>query len=168
MRSLSRIISKVSYFSGLVLMWLPWILMLIIVWEVTLRNVAGKPTLWAHELSSMVFGALTILSGAYALREKSHVNMDLFYMRLTNRGKAILDIITFPLFFVFCSVLLWLGWDFAARSVMLFEESISNWHPPIWPVKLTLPLGALLLLLQGIAKFIDDLMIVINGERPLE
>jgi TRAP-type mannitol/chloroaromatic compound transport system permease small subunit len=118
----------------------------------------------------MVFGALTILSGAYTLKEKAHVNMDLFHMRLSDRGKAIVDVITFPFFLLFACVLLWLGWDFAVRSVMLFEKSISNWHPPIWPVKLMIPLGALLLLLQGLAKFMTDLSTIIdtNRERNVE
>lgn len=168
MRAFIRIISKITDLTGLILMWLPWVLTVIIVWEVIMRNLLNKPTIWAHEISVMVFAVLTITSGAYALKEKAHVNMDLFYTRLTNRGKAIMNIVTFPAFFIFAGVLLWLGWDFAVRSVMLQERSISTWHPLIWPVKFAIPFGALLLLLQGIALLMSDILTLVNGERKGE
>ena len=168
MRACIRIISKITDVSGLILMWFPWILTVIIVWEIIMRNLFNRPTIWAHEISVMVFAVLTIASGAYALKEKAHVNMDLFYTHLTDRGKAIMNIITFPAFFIFAGVLLWLGWDFAVRSVMLQERSISTWHPLIWPVKLSIPLGAGLLLLQGIGLLMSDILTLIDGERKGE
>lgn len=165
MRTVIRFISKVTDVSGQILMWLPWILTVIIVWEVVMRNFFNRPTIWAHEISVMVFAVFTITSGAYALKEKAHVNMDLFYSGMTDRGKAIMDIITFPAFFLFIAILLWLGWDFAVRSVMLQEKSISTWHPIIWPVKIMIPLGALLMLLQGIAMFLSNILTLMDRER---
>jgi TRAP-type C4-dicarboxylate transport system permease small subunit len=85
----------------MILMWFPWVLTVIIVLEVLMRNIFNRPTIWAHEISVMVFACLTIMSGAYALKEKAHVNMDLFYSKMTDRGKAIMNIITFPAFFIF-------------------------------------------------------------------
>ncbi len=168
MRGIIRFISKTVDISGWILMWFPWILTVIIVWEVILRNFFNHPTIWAHEISVMVFAVLTITSGAYTLKEKAHVNMDLFYGSLSVRGKAIADIITFPAFFVFAGILLWLGWDFAMRAVEMKETSISTWHPIIWPVKLMIPLGALLLLLQGTAMFMSNILTLINGERKAD
>jgi len=87
-------------------MWLSWFLMAIIVWEVLIRNFLNRPTIWAHELSVMLFGALTILSGGYTLKEKGHVNMDLLYTSLSDRWKTIMDIIAFPFLLVFAVVLM--------------------------------------------------------------
>ncbi|MCJ8500868.1 TRAP transporter small permease subunit [Desulfatitalea alkaliphila] len=168
MRMLIRIISKISDATGFLLMWLPWFLMVIIVWEVIARSLFNHPTVWAHELSIMVFAALTILSGAYTLRTRSHVNMDLLYMQLSIRKRALLDVLTFPFFLVFCGVILWLGWEFAWRSVQMGEISQSDWAPPIWPIKLTIPLGAILLLLQGIANFLADLIKLVTGREVTE
>ena len=160
-----RSVEKIIDMSGAILLWFPWVLMVVIVWELVMRNMFGQPTLWAHEFSVMVFAALTILSGAYTLKEKAHVNMDLLYMGLSDRGKAIVDVITFPFFLLFCGVIMWFGWTFALRSFMLHECSISSWAPLLWPVKFTLPIGALLLLLQGIAKFMTDLSTVIHAAK---
>ena len=168
MQKAIRILNGISEKSGMILMWLPWILMAIIMWEIILRNIFNHPTIWAHELSILVFGALTILGGAYTLRYRAHVNMDLVYMQFSARGKAIVDIITFPFFLIFCGIILWLGWEFAFRSVKVLEVSQSNWAPPLWPVKLTIPLGALLLLLQGVSNFLSDLYTAITGKGAAE
>jgi len=165
MRTCIRIISKITDVTGLVLMWFPWILTVIIVWELILRNLFNRPTIWAHEISVMVFAVLTITSGAYALKAKAHINMDLFYTRFSNRGKAIIDIITSPAIFIFAGVLMWLGWEFAVRSYMLQERSISTWSPVVWPVKFMIPLGAALLFLQGIAELLKNILTLIGGER---
>ncbi len=165
MRLFIRAVAKISDISGNILMWLPWVLMAIIVWEVTLRNVFGHPTIWIHELSSMIFGALSILGGAYTLRVRGHVSMDLFYNKLSERGRAVLDIITFPLFFVFIFTILWYGTLFAMRSYVSHEASISTWGPPLWPVKFTVPIGAFLLLLEAIAKLFSDILFAVKGER---
>jgi TRAP-type mannitol/chloroaromatic compound transport system permease small subunit len=76
-----------------------------------------------------------------------------------------MGIITFPAIFFFAGVLLWLGWEFAVRSYMLQERSISTWNPLVWPVKFAIPFGAALLLLQGIAQFLADILTLIGGER---
>jgi len=149
-------------------MWLSWFLMAIIVWEVLIRNFLNRPTIWAHELSVMLFGALTILSGGYTLKEKGHVNMDLLYTSLSDRWKTIMDIIAFPFLLVFAVVLMWLGWGFAMDSFNTNEVSITPWAPLVWPVKFLIPLGALLLLLQGIAKLIADVLMLINGKGGAE
>ena len=164
MRSFVRSVNKISEVSGSILMWFAWILTFIIMWEIIGRTFFNSPTVWAHELSGMVFGALSILSGAYTLRYKGHVNMDLFYVNRSPRGKAIMDLITFPFFLVFVITVLWLGWEFAWRSVQIMELSQSDWAPPLWPIKLTIPLGAILLLIQGVANLLNDILIIKTGK----
>lgn len=167
MRAFVRIVDKIIDVSGLILMWFPWILTVIIVWELILRNVFNHPTVWAHEVSVMFFGVLAITAGAYTLKEKAHVNMDLFYINLSERGKAIMNIIVFPAFFVFVIIILWLGWEFALRAIQLNERSISTWSPIIWPVKLMLPVGAFLLLIEGIALLFKDILTLTSKERKV-
>jgi TRAP-type mannitol/chloroaromatic compound transport system permease small subunit len=145
-------------------MWFAWGLTFIIMWEIIARAFFNAPTVWAHELSVMIFGALGILGGAYTLRYRGHVNMDLFYINFSVRGKAILDVISFPFFLVFCITMIWLGWEFAFRSVSCLEVSQSDWAPPIWPIKLCIPLGAFLLLLQGCANLISDIYTAVTGK----
>jgi TRAP-type mannitol/chloroaromatic compound transport system permease small subunit len=134
--------------------------------EVVARYVFKRPTIWAHETSSMIFGAYIIFGGAYTLYLSGHVNMDLIYVRTSPRGRALLDVITFWLFALFCVVLVWKGGETSWRALETLEHSGSIWNPPMYPIRVVLPTGACLLLLQGIAKFVRDVMTLVGGKSP--
>jgi TRAP-type mannitol/chloroaromatic compound transport system permease small subunit len=133
--------------------------------EVIRRYLLNAPTVWANELTQMFFGAYAVLSGGYILATGGHVNVDLFYSRLTRRKQARLDIITSLLFFMFGGMMLYYGSALAWESLSTFETSESAWNPPIYPIKLMIPVGAGLLLLQGTAKLLRDILILVKGEE---
>jgi len=91
--------------------------------------------------------------------------VDIFYSRFSTKNKAIIDIITFALFLLFCGMMLTYGGSLAWESLARFEHSRSAWNPPLYPVKLMIPLGAFLLLLQGIANLLRDNEAVITGGK---
>jgi TRAP-type mannitol/chloroaromatic compound transport system permease small subunit len=129
-------------------------------YEVIARYVFNSPTNWVHESMFLMYGMQYMLAGAYAYREDQHVRVDIFYSQFSPRGKAIADIITSIFFFIFVGTMLMTGYRFAADAVGLGEVSFTEWAVEYWPVKLTIPIGAALLLLQGISKLIKDIMIV--------
>ena len=137
----------------------------VLAYEVTMRYVFNSPTIWGQELSLFLFGTTGMIGGAYVLLHKAHVNLDLLYSRVTRRKQAILDLITAPVFFFVTILIIWYGMDFALNSWKILEISSSPWHPPYYPVKTIIPIAALLLLLQGVVKFIRDLFFVIRGRE---
>ncbi len=161
-------IDTFSEWTGKIIAPLIAVVMLIVMSEVVLRYFFNAPTAWAHESSAMVFGAYFILGGGYVLRRGSHVKMDVFYATLSLRTKAILDVATSLMFFAFCGVILWYGGEMALRSLRIREFTQSYWAPPIYPVKLTIPVGAFLILLQGSAKFIRDLITATTGRATVK
>jgi TRAP-type mannitol/chloroaromatic compound transport system permease small subunit len=84
-------------------------------------------------------------------------------MRLTNRQKAVLDLITFTLFFLYFGIIVFYAWNDWWGSYSMTERSRSVWGPVLWPFKLAIPLGISLLLLAGISKYIRDLYVAITG-----
>jgi len=136
--------------------------------EVVRRYFFNAPTVWSNELTQLTFGVYVILSGGYVLRWDGHVNVDIFYSRFSTRGKAIIDICTFVLFLLFCGMMLVYGGSLAWESISILERSNSAWEVPLYPVKAMIPLGALLLLLQGFVKLIRDILVLIpaTGSRP--
>ena len=94
--------------------------------------------------------------------------MDLIHKALGTRARALLDILTFSLALAFLSALLWKGGATAWKSVKTLEHASTQWGPPIFQFRVMLPLGALLLLLQLIAKFIRDLRTLITGKEDSE
>lgn len=140
-------------------------MMLVLVWEVLMRYGFNAPTCWAHETSQYFFGAHFIIGGAYALRWGSHVSVDVLYGRLSPRAAALLDLFTWLLFYIFCGFLLGRGWEAAWTSVTRWENTYSPWGPPLWPLRLTIPLAAVLVLLQGLTKTINDVYTAITGHK---
>jgi TRAP-type mannitol/chloroaromatic compound transport system permease small subunit len=63
-------------------------------------------------------------------------------------------------------VLLLKGIEYAQESVLLNERSNSVWAPYVWPAKLFIPIGAFLILLQGLVKTTDDMVLLLTG-KPL-
>lgn len=163
--SLLHFIDTISKWTGRVVSFLIIALTLLICFEVIARYLFNHPTIWAQESSGMLIGAYTIFGGAYTLYTGGHVNMDVVYARLSPKRQALIDVITFWFFLLFCVALLWMGGDSAWRALRNLEHSGSIWNPPIYPFKLVLPVGAFLLLLQGLAKFIRDVITIVKGGR---
>ena len=136
--------------------------------EVCLRYLFNSPTVWTNELTQMIFGAYIILSGGYILKKGGHVNVDIVFSHLPARGKAILDLITFPVFLAFGAMMLVYGGSLAWESLAILERSESAWNPPIYPVKLMIPLGALLLILQALVQLKQNIETLLSGETIQE
>lgn len=130
--------------------------------EVFLRYMFNSPTVWTNELTQMLFGTYAVLSGGYLLAHRDHVNVDLFHAQLRPRVRAVVDILGSIVFFIFVLALLYFGYEMAQESVSTWETSYSAWNPPIWPIKVAIPVGAALLLLQGIVKLLQDIAIALN------
>ena len=164
-KAFCRTIDTISDKMGKGVSFLILFLAIALIYEVVARYVFNKPTPWAHELGMFMFGSACMLAGAYVLLYKAHVNLDLLYARVTRRKQAILDLITAPVFFFVTILIIWYGTDFALNSWKMLEISSSPWHPPYYPIKTIIPIAALLLLLQGVVKFIRDLFFVIHGKE---
>jgi len=171
LRFLTRYIKFVENLSdriGYIVGFLIYPIMLILVFEVTMRYVFNSPTIWAHETSCMLYGTHFVLGGAYALRHGAFVNVEVLYMRFSKRTKAIIDLITWTMFYVFAGVLLWKGVPWAWASLTVGEFSDSTWGPYVWPVKWTIPIAAFLILLQGSTKTIQDAYMALTGREILK
>jgi TRAP-type mannitol/chloroaromatic compound transport system permease small subunit len=129
-------------------------------YEVLSRYVFNSPTNWAHEGMFLMFGMQYVLAAGFTNREGAHVHVDVIYQYFPERFKAIIDIFTSIFFFIFVVALIWTGWIFAADSISVWEVSFTEWAIQYWPIKLTLVLGAFLLLLVGIIKVIKDVHVL--------
>ncbi|MBU4353040.1 MAG: TRAP transporter small permease subunit [Nanoarchaeota archaeon] len=162
---ISNFLNAVSELTGKTVSLLLIPMCLLLVYEVIARYGFNNPTIFSHELSTFLFGGIGVLGGAYAHYHKAHVNLDIFYGRWSPRTRAIMDIISSPLFFFFLVILIWRGAEMAHDSLVLNEHTSTPWGPPLFPLKLTIPLASILLLFQGIAKLCMDILFVIHGKE---
>lgn len=157
-------IGAVNGFAGEFVAYWAVIAVYVYYYEVLARYVFNSPTNWAHESMFLMFGMQYMLAGAYTYREDSHVRVDVLYNYLPGRLKALVDVITSLFFFIFAVALLWTGWVFMADSIAVWEVSFTEWAIQYWPVKITMVLGALLLIMQGLAKLLND-MAILTGKQ---
>lgn len=155
-----RIIDTVSDWIGKIFCWLLLVLVFVTAYEVFMRYVMQKPTIWAWDLNIMIFAAITFLGGGYALLHKGHVTVDVFVLNLTPKKRAVVDIITSTLFFVGITAIMVQGFDIFKMSWMAREKFPTIWAPPYYPMKFLLPLGCFLLLLQGISELLKNINVI--------
>ncbi len=145
--------------------WCVVVLVLTLCYEVVARYVFNRPTIWSQDLSSMLGGTIILLGLAYTHRYRAHIRIDIFYARLSTRGKAIIDIIGALLFFP-----LIIAFAYAAADEMIFAWSHKEvllqtyWYPPAGPIKTIAFIGFSLLFFQGAANSISDLYLLRRGE----
>jgi len=144
------------------------VLALIVGYEIVMRYIFNSPTVWVNEMSAMLFGAFMIVGGAFTARYNGHVGMDIVYGMLSVRWRAVLDVITFFILFVpLLGVLIWKGGAAAWNSVLTLEHDSSQWGPPLYPLRIMLPLGAFLFFLQASSKMIRDVIVIIKGDKEV-
>jgi TRAP-type mannitol/chloroaromatic compound transport system permease small subunit len=166
---LKRILSfidSISEWVGKTFSYLVLVLAVIVGYEIVMRYGFNRPTIWVNELSGMLFGTFIILGGAFTARYNGHVGMDIVYGMLSVKKRAILDVISFFILFVpLLGVLVWKGGASAWKSVVTLEHDSSQWGPPLYPIRVMLPVGALLFLLQASAKMVRDLVVLFGGNK---
>ena len=160
-------IDTLSEWTGRALAFTMPALVIVVMWEVIARSGFDSPTRWSNELSLFLFGGAAILAGAYTYRHKAHVVLDILVSRLSVRKRAVLDIFTSGLFWMFCGFMLYWGWKFAAKAWKLHEMSWSFWGPPIYPMKTVIPVAAALILLQGAAHLARLVIPAVTGREEV-
>lgn len=166
MRSFLRVVDSISEWTGLTARWFAVGLVLIVSLEVILRFVFNRPTLWAYETSVMLGGSVYILAFAYVHRHHAHVRVDIFQARLSNRGRAIIDVLgDLLLFFPLIFLLVLVAWDWTIYAWTTGERMpITGWYPPAGPLRTIVFLGFSVFALQGVAQFIRDLHLLIRNK----
>jgi len=165
MKGFCRLIDRINEKAGKLISLLIIILVAVVLYEICARYLFNRPTIWAQEISQMIYGAYVILLGGYVLQRGGHVNVEILYGKFSPRTRAIIDLFTWLLFFFFCGLILVKGWDMAWDSFKIRETEPTSFAPPIYPIKMMIPLGALLILLQGLAKFLRSLAFAISGKE---
>lgn len=115
-------------------------------------------TQYSNVLSESVwymFGGMVMLGGAWTLKLNEHVRVDLFYGAISERARTWIDLLG-GLFFLLplCMLLIWFTWPWFLQAWTQNIMSNAAGGLPRWPVRLMLPLGFAVLLLQGIAEII--------------
>lgn len=135
--------------------WIILIMTLISAGNATMRFTIDYSSNGLLEIQWYLFAAVFLLCAAYTLQKNEHVRIDVVAGRFSPKGQAIIDIVGTLLFLLPMVVMvLWLSVPLVLESIRINEYSANAGGLLRWPVKILLPIGFLLLALQGISEMI--------------
>jgi len=119
------------------------------------RTLGLGPTLWVYDTSRMIAGVLFMAAAGYGLMRGVHIRADFLYRNWSAKTQATVDATLYLLFFmpsmiiftIVASEFWWLA--FSTGETMQID---SAWGPLLWPARLAMPVGAFLLMLQGLPE----------------
>ena len=128
------------------------------------------------EIQWYLFGGMVMLGASYTLKMNEHVRVDVFYSRYSERTRLWLDLVGGILFLLPMAIIIgWLSWPLFINSYLIGETSGNAGGLLRWPVKILIPLGFLLLALQGVSEIIKraaaltgHIRLDARYERPLQ
>ena len=80
-------------------------MMFVLILSFVTRIIINYPLMWIIEMAQFTITAYYLLGGGYSMITDDHVRMDLFYGRLSEKGKAKMDVFT-SFFLIFYLILL--------------------------------------------------------------
>ena len=120
-------------------------------WDDTARALGLGPTMFAYDISRMIAGVLFMGAAGYGLMRGVHIRADFLYRNWSDKTQATVDAVLYMAFFIpsmlFFTVIAAQYWELAYRTGETAFD--SPWEPILWPARLAMPVGGLLLMLQG-------------------
>ena len=161
-------IDRFSHWIGRIVCWLLVPMCLAMVYEVIARKFFVAPTMWAYDISRMLYGALFTLGAGYALYRGIHIRADFLYRNWSSKTQGTVDALLYLLFyFPGLLVFMWMSIDYAWIAISRAERGMDTaWMPYMGPIKSALPVGILFLLIQGISEFLKSYYAATRGKWP--
>ena len=126
----------------------------IVSYEVIMRYLFNSPTIWVNEVSRFLQIWATYLALTYSFHKQDFIRITVIYDRLNERGKKILDFISFVFIIIFCSFVVYYGWLIAYDSLKVGRTSSTILDVPSFLTELAIPLCFAFLVLRVILEII--------------
>jgi TRAP-type mannitol/chloroaromatic compound transport system permease small subunit len=153
--SLSRLIDSLNEKIANAVSWALLIAVIICAGNALVRYIFKMSSNSWLEIQWYLFAALFMLASAYTLKRDEHVRIDVVTSHLPKRTQVWIDLFGYLVFLLpVCLVIVYYGIPFARYSISTAEMSSSAGGLIVWPVKLLIPVGFGLLVLQGISEII--------------
>jgi TRAP-type mannitol/chloroaromatic compound transport system permease small subunit len=128
------------------------------------------------EVQWYMFAGMVLLGGPLTLKMNEHVRVDLIFGSVSERTRMIIDIVGILLFLTpICIILIYFTWPWFVEAWRTGEGSPNAGGLLRWPVKILLPLGFFLMVLQGVSELIKRIAVLTNDldqrfdyEKPLQ
>ena len=149
---------------GRVVMYGVFFMMFVLILSFVTRNIINYPMMWIIEMAQFTITAYYLLGGGYSMITDDHVRMDLFYGRLSEKGKAKMDAFTSIFLILYLSALLFGSITSLIYTIETNQRLFTAWAPYVWPIKIVMFTGILLMLLQSFSMLFKDIAKITGRE----
>jgi TRAP-type mannitol/chloroaromatic compound transport system permease small subunit len=152
---MSRWIDALNERVGHAIYWLVLVAVLVSAGNATIRySLDTSSNAWL-ELQWYLFSAVFLLGAGYTLLHNEHVRIDVVFGHLAPRTRAWIDLLGGIFFLLPMAIgIMWLSWPIFVESFSRGEVSSDAGGLLRWPAKLLIPIGFLLLTLQGVSEIV--------------
>ena len=153
MTGVRSLIERVVDVVGVCTSWIALIIVGLMATNVLLRYLFSVGTVWSQELEWHLLVPLILFGMSYALRHGEHVRVDILYARFPERTKVIIDLVSAVLVIAISVLIIWFSVKYVQQAYVIDEGSPDpGGIPHRYLIKSLIPIGFVLLLLQGIAS----------------
>ena len=158
----ARCLESISVYIGRVLPWLLLPMAILTFGVVILRYGFDFGFIALQESITYLHAFVLMLCMGYTFYKDGHVRVDIFYSRLSDKKRALVDLTGNLLFLMpMCLVIFFGSQSYVAQSWRVLEASYeAGGLPLVFILKTLIPMMALLLLVQAIASFIRNVIII--------
>ena len=122
-----KIINSINRYIGEIISWFTLLMVLITVLVVVLRYGFNIGFIWMQESVRFMYAAVFLLCGGYTLLKDKHVRVDVLYLNLSTKNKAIIDLLgSIFLLLPVCFVIFYYSWSYVINSWEQMEGSIEE------------------------------------------
>ncbi|MDN2565630.1 TRAP transporter small permease subunit [Aquibium sp. A9E412] len=165
-RAYVRWVDRLSDYVGIVAMYLIFLMIGILLLDAIWNNVIGFPIHWGIEATQFALAAYYFMGGAMTLKNNDHVRMDLFYDRLSVRGKAKVDLVTMVCLLFYLGVMLFGSISSLQYAIETNERRFSMWNPSMIPIKALMAACIVLMILQTVSLVFKHIATLRESKAP--
>jgi TRAP-type mannitol/chloroaromatic compound transport system permease small subunit len=152
---ISRAIDGLNEKIGRLTYWLVLVAVLISAGNAVIRYAFNMSSNAWLEIQWYLFSAIFLFCAGYTLLHNQHIRIDVVTGRFSKRVQAWIDIFGTIFFLLPMAVtIMWLSWPVFVDTYQRHEVSSNAGGLVIWPARLLVPIGFLLLILQGLSELI--------------
>lgn len=168
-RKIIDFIDFISERSGYLIAWLVLSIVLIVVYDVSMRGLFQIGSVALQELQWHLFALIFLLGAAYTLKQDDHVRVDIIYQSrwMNARRRAWVNLLGGLLFLIpFCLLVISSSWLFVQDAYIHQEGSADAGGLPYrFLLKAAIPIGFSLLMLQGFAEILRNLVYLLDQNK---
>jgi TRAP-type C4-dicarboxylate transport system permease small subunit len=151
------LIDHISIAISRVAMFLIAFIVAIMFYEVVVRYIFEKPTLWVNEMSLWTAGAVYLLAGLYVMQQRGHIRIFMLYDMVSRNWQRAFDTISTALIILFAAAVIWGGFNEAYAKLMRWETFGTAWDPPIpATMKPLVLITVVLIAIQAVTNLVID------------